>query len=316
MYIYIYIYKCIYIYTYIHIYIYIYIDPEKSIPHQFVQQLVDNIMQGSGNTAYPNFDSTPLYYKLLLCAHSIYNMVFSMSLSKISTMKPVDDIAAKLESEKQLQEKRIALGMDLIRTMADPVALYYMHDESDYNHVVIDIRKRMMEQEHYTQDTEKDDKHDHTIIIAGTPILLTWPQRDMNIFRGCSMRKRMSSATTNEIYYEFPYLRKFHQSDSMHVDEEEMFKTLLRMQEIDSHNRHIRRNNFEVTGTPKKEFPTVKPTATMKQVILSVEDKYTKQRQKCAQWSTYHDAMQATQHAHSVKGEVASNDSSVNWTWQ
>jgi len=291
--------------------------PEKSTPHQFVQLLVDNIMQASDNTAYPNFDSSPLYYKLLLCAHSIYNMVFSMSLLRPNTIEnPVDDPVARATSEDTLRKKRIALGMDLIRTMACPQALYYMHDEDDENCVAIDIGERMQKQESYTRDQEMDPNHDHAKTVQGTPILLTWPQRDMNIFRGCSKKKRTSNATTNAIYYEFPYLRKFYLSDSMHVEEEEMFKTMLLMQEIDSYNRQIRRNNFEVTGPPKKEFPTVKPTATMKQVILSVEDKYIKQRQKCTQWSTHQDQMQATQHGHSVKGEVASNDSSVNWTWQ
>jgi len=244
-------------------------------------------------------------------------MVFSMSLLRPTTIEnPVDDPVSRATSEDTLRKKRIALGMDLIRTMACPQALYYMHDEDDENCVSIDIRERMQKQERYTRDQEMDTHHDHAQTVQGTPILLTWPQRDMNIFRGCSKKKRSSNATTNAMYYEFPYLRKFYLSDSMHVEEEEMFKTLLLMQEIDSYNRQIRRNNFEVTGPPKKEFPTVKPTATMKQAILSVEDKYIKQRQKCTQWSTYHDRMQATQHGYSVKGEVASNDSSVKWTWQ
>jgi len=184
--------------------------------------IVNSIVLSPTEAGDKNLKDSPLYYKLLLCAKPLYDLVHSLQFNIVVDDLPRNtlvNLRAGLIEEKRTKWRKKA-SITIVRTFTKGRLLCYVYQ--DYNDgigMVLGNCVDILFTDHMStlqSETDDDSNSEYAEIIISSPILLSWPLRDINVFRGCSKRRRLRPATSNIMYYDFPYLRKLHQDSSMH----------------------------------------------------------------------------------------------------
>ena len=259
--------------------------------------IINSIVLTPLNPGDTNLKDSPLYYKLLLCAKPLYDLVHSLiyniDVNNLPRKIPVHLQAGLIEVMRTEWRRKAAIT--IVMTFTKGQLLYYVYQ--NYNDGIgmrlencVDIfftgHKTLLESEQ-----DDDSNSDYAKSILGYPILLSWPLRDIKVFRGCSKRRRERHATSNIMYYAFPYLNKLHQDSSMHRDEMTMFWTLVQIKETQRANRIIRNINYDTESVVRSLVPSVTLPPIMISSVLEVDTKRNAQQQKCPQWSQFAVAM-------------------------
>lgn len=272
---------------------------EHSKEYLYMIAIMNDIVLNQTEVGDKYLKDSPLYFKFLLCAKPLYDLVHSLkfNINISNAPRPIQkdiNLHTSWLAETKSDWRRKA-AMTILRTFTSGRLTYYIYEDyiDDMRTIAGNYRSSSYKDLVALLQSEEDNDADSDCAqeVQGSPILLSWPLRDINVFRGCSKRRRERHAMTGIMYYDFPFHRKMHQDNSMHRDEMTMFRTLLQIKETQRANQIIRNTNYDTEGAIRSPVPPVVIPPVMTSSVHDVETKRLEQQRKCPRWTEFANAM-------------------------